>query len=184
MVLVHATTVIGIISKRFLVLNLPSKVPNVWIIVPSNYFSCKADFLNLGFLKSCQKFTGNSVMSEPVSTCMGKYFPFIFTFFQDFVGVFRVKISSLPLSICVSLSSLTFFVSAHLRGVIFSFANGACLTVGRAIIFSLTCRSPQYLYRIPHLFVLYASPSFGCWLYFFLLTSVAARTLYMFLLLN
>ena len=42
--LVHAMTVVGIISKQFLVSNVPLKVPNVLMIVPSNCFSCKPDF--------------------------------------------------------------------------------------------------------------------------------------------
>ena len=134
--LIHAMNVIGIIWKWFLVSNVPSKVPNVLIMVPLNCFSCKVDFLSLRFPKSCQKFTRISVMPEPVSTCLWKYFPFIFTFSLVFVGVFSMKISTPPLSTCVSLTSSTFFVSAHVWGVIFSFANGAYLTEGWAIIFS------------------------------------------------
>ena len=76
-----------------------------------------------------------------------------------------------------------FLVSVHLRGVIFSFKNGACLTEGWTIIFSLTCLSTQYLHRISYLFMKFDSPSFRCWLYF-LLIPVAARTLYTFLLLD
>ena len=49
--LVRAMTVIGLISKRFLVSNVPLRVPNVLIMVPSNYFIFKAEFLNLGFPK-------------------------------------------------------------------------------------------------------------------------------------
>ena len=37
------------------------------------------------------------------------------------------------------------------------------------LFFSLTCCSPHYLHRILYLLVLYASPLFICWLYFFLL---------------
>ena len=172
--LVHATIVIGIISKQFLVSNVPSKVPNVLIMVPSNYFSCKVDFLSLGFPKSCQKFTGISVISEPVSTCMWKYFSFIFTFSLVFVGVFSMKISAPPLSTCMSLSSSTFFVSTHLWGVIFFLLQMEhIIPKAGQLFFSLACCSPQYLHRILYLLC--------CMLLF---CSVAAQTLYIFLLLN
>ena len=72
-------------------------------------FSSKVDFLNLGFSKSCQNFTGIIVMSWPVSTCMRKYFLSIFIFSLVFVSVVSVKISASSLSTCVSLSSPTFF---------------------------------------------------------------------------
>ena len=175
--LIHATTVIDIISKWFLVSNVLSKVPSILIMVPSNCFRCKVDFLSLGFPKSCQKFTGINVMSEPVSTCMWKYFPFVFTFSLVFVSVLSVKISAPSLSTFVSLTSSTFFVSANHQGVIFSFENGACLTEGRAIIFFLIWCSPQYLHRISYLFVLYASYSFVCWLCFFINSSCCTNSI-------
>ena len=73
-------TVIGIISKRFLVSNVLSKVPNVLIMVQSNYFNFKANFLSLGFPTSRQRFSRISVMSEsglyfdlrPSQTCHSK----------------------------------------------------------------------------------------------------------------
>ena len=74
-------------------------------------------------------------MSDPVPTCMWKYFPFIFTFSLVFVGVFSVKISVPPLSSCVSLSSSTFLYVHTFGAWFFSFANGTCLTKGWSIIF-------------------------------------------------
>ena len=46
------------------------------------------------------------------------------------------------------------------------------------LFFPLTCWSPRYLHRILYLFVLYASPSFGCWLYFFINSSCCTNSIH------
>ena len=46
------------------------------------------------------------------------------------------------------------------------------------LFLSLICHLPQYLHRILYLFVLYVSPSFGCWLYFFINSSCCTNSIH------
>ena len=110
-------------------------------------------------------------MSKAVSTCIWEYFPFIFTFSLVFVGVFSEKISAPPLSTSVSLSFSTYFCICIPSGRDFFVCKWSMSNRRLGNYFSLTCHSSQYLHRISYLFVLYASPSFGCWLYFFINSS-------------